>query len=1045
MLSLRTLLCALVALCAFAAPDAAAQAPARATVLRYETQVAGIGNVLTFGPQATFNFTSASPTDLQLIVSDGTSAAVLRFAPGAGQAFAVGPVELALPYFSHFNHPGIDTFPSSCTQDFARFVILETVFDSAFQLVSLAVDFNVHCAGQSVFGELRFNSAVPLAADKPSATSPDPFAFIPATGVVPGTLMVSNATSVEGIRTAAPISIVGGEYSVNGGPFTSASGMVNDHDRVVVRRAAAADVGTTVTATLTAGGVASDFNVTTFTPGQPFTAVTMDGPLNLGATIHVDARPPDWTITAAPDPLHGGFPEILASGPGGGLQITFGTDNFEKPGVYEEANDLAGLPFLDLGVAACTPVAQRFVIHEASAVAGVMDRLAMSFTRWCAGSQTPVFGEVRINSAVPLPSMFLQPHTTPYPFELRAQMPVAAGAIVRSNRIAIDGVNQPVPISIVGGEYSLNGGPFTSAPGVAHPRDDIVVQAVASRFPGGTRSATFTAGDYSATLNVQAYAPSMSLTGLYLQGTQPGGVTRLLLSPLRFTSLATIGGVIQFLATAPIDQGWFATIAAPGNAPLAPGPYEHAAHVQFQAQAQVQPGLDLQASSSFGCSQVFGRFDVREAVYDAAGNPQHLAVDFEHHCDFLAAPPTFGEMRYNSLVPFSALLGNACSAADPACVADMAVAQSFASSVDLGSTTTLTLTALNAGPAVGHNVVVSGMLPSSLVLAGVPPGCTAVAGGVSCVAAAIAPGSSVAFPLTVRGAADGPFTTTATVAAEEIDNNTANNAATASGTVHTDARVVNLSTRGLVITGPNVMIGGFVIGGTTPKTVVITAIGPSLLAGGVPNALPDPTLTLFRSSDGAVIAANDDWQAAPNAADMQAVGLAPADPHESAIMMTLPPGAYTAIVSFKSGDPGVGIVAVYEADHPESPLVNISTRGFVATGFEELIGGFIVQGTQPRTFVVTGIGPSLAAEGVAAPLADPVLRLVRSSDGATVATNDDWGAAANAAQLQALGLAPADAKESAILVTLEPGAYTALLSGVGGGAGVGLVAVYTLP
>jgi len=241
------------------------------------------------------------------------------------------------------------------------------------------------------------------------------------------------------------------------------------------------------------------------------------------------------------------------------------------------------------------------------------------------------------------------------------------------------------------------------------------------------------------------------------------------------------------------------------------------------------------------------------------------------------------------------------------------------------------------------------------------------------------------------------------------------------------------------------MIGGFIIGGATPKTVVVTATGPSLIGAGIPNALPNPTLTLFRSSDGAILASNDDWQAAPNAAGIRAAGFAPAHAQESAIMMTLPPGAYTAIVSGAGGFTGVGIVAVYEVDHPESPLVNISTRGQVLTGGDVMIGGFIVQGTQPRTVVVTGIGPSLAAGGVASPLSNPVLQLVRSADGATVATNDDWGTAANAAQLQALGLAPANARESAILVTLEPGAYTAILSGAAGATGVGLVAVYTLP
>jgi len=261
----------------------------------------------------------------------------------------------------------------------------------------------------------------------------------------------------------------------------------------------------------------------------------------------------------------------------------------------------------------------------------------------------------------------------------------------------------------------------------------------------------------------------------------------------------------------------------------------------------------------------------------------------------------------------------------------------------------------------------------------------------------------------------------------------------------TPTTLSNISTRGQVLTGDNVMIGGFIIGGSTPKTVVVTATGPSLLGAGIPNALADPVLTLVRSSDGAVIGTNDDWRAAANAGDIQAAGFAPAHEQESAIMMTLPPGAYTAIVSGAGGTAGVGIVAVYEVDHPESPLVNISTRGEALTGGDVMIGGFIVQGSAPQAVVVTGTGPSLTGAGIPNALGDPTLTLVRSSDGAVIATNDDWGAATNAAQIQASGFAPAHAKESAILMTLEPGAYTAILSGVGGGTGVGLVAVYALP
>jgi hypothetical protein len=248
-----------------------------------------------------------------------------------------------------------------------------------------------------------------------------------------------------------------------------------------------------------------------------------------------------------------------------------------------------------------------------------------------------------------------------------------------------------------------------------------------------------------------------------------------------------------------------------------------------------------------------------------------------------------------------------------------------------------------------------------------------------------------------------------------------------------------------VLTGNDVMIGGFVIGGTANKTVAIVATGPSLAAYGISNPLANPTLTLVRSSDQSVIATNDNWGTAANAAQLSAAGFAPTNSLESAILISLPPGAYTGIVSGVSGGTGVGIVAVYEVDHPEVPLVNISTRGQVLTGNDVMIGGFVIQGTDPQTVVIVATGPSLAAYGIANPLANPTLTLVRSSDQTVIATNDNWGTSANAAQITAAGFAPSNSLESAIMVTLPPGAYTAIVSGVGNGTGVGVIAVYTLP
>ena len=251
-------------------------------------------------------------------------------------------------------------------------------------------------------------------------------------------------------------------------------------------------------------------------------------------------------------------------------------------------------------------------------------------------------------------------------------------------------------------------------------------------------------------------------------------------------------------------------------------------------------------------------------------------------------------------------------------------------------------------------------------------------------------------------------------------------------------RLVNISTRMQVLTGENQLIGGFVIGGTTAKNVIVRARGPSLTAAGITNPLANPTLQLF--SGQTVIASNDDWGAAANAAAITASGFAPANAQEAAILMTLNPGPYTAIVSGVGATTGVGLVEVFEIDQTASPLVNISTRGSVLTGDDVMIGGFVIQGTQQQTVLIRGLGPSLSAFGIASPLANPSIQLL---SGATVlATNDDWGQAANAADITGTGQAPSNPLESAILITLNPGPYTVIVSGVGGTTGVGLVEVF---
>ena len=254
-------------------------------------------------------------------------------------------------------------------------------------------------------------------------------------------------------------------------------------------------------------------------------------------------------------------------------------------------------------------------------------------------------------------------------------------------------------------------------------------------------------------------------------------------------------------------------------------------------------------------------------------------------------------------------------------------------------------------------------------------------------------------------------------------------------------RLMNISTRGLVQTGDNVMIGGFIIEGNAPKNVVIRARGPSLAALGVPGVLANPILQLF--SGQTQIDSNDNWQAHPNAAQVISSTFAPTNPNEAAIFTTIGPGAFTAIVTGAGGGTGIAIVEVFEVDGPDRQLINISTRGFVSTGDNVMIGGFIIGGTTNQTVLVRARGPSLTALGVPGALANPTLEIY--SGQTLVASNDNWQTNFNASAIQATGNAPTDANESAVLASLPPGPYTAIVRGVGNNSGVGIVEVFAVP
>ena len=285
-------------------------------------------------------------------------------------------------------------------------------------------------------------------------------------------------------------------------------------------------------------------------------------------------------------------------------------------------------------------------------------------------------------------------------------------------------------------------------------------------------------------------------------------------------------------------------------------------------------------------------------------------------------------------------------------------------------------------------------------------------------------------------------TATPTPPATPTPTPTAKPSATATPSPTPGAQAVNLSTRMRVQTGDNVGIGGFISTGSAPKRVLVRAIGPSLTQFGVPNALADPVLELHGPGTFATIT-NDDWRQTQEA-EIQATGIPPANNLESAIVATLAPGAYTAIVKGNGNTSGVGLVEVYDLSQAVlAKLANISTRAFVSTGDNIVIAGFMLGNHSGNDrIVVRGIGPSLTAAGVLNALADPTLEL-RDSNGSLLVANNNWqDNPAQAAELTAAGLAPTNNLESGVATALPPGLYTALLAGVNNGVGIGLVEVY---
>jgi hypothetical protein len=245
----------------------------------------------------------------------------------------------------------------------------------------------------------------------------------------------------------------------------------------------------------------------------------------------------------------------------------------------------------------------------------------------------------------------------------------------------------------------------------------------------------------------------------------------------------------------------------------------------------------------------------------------------------------------------------------------------------------------------------------------------------------------------------------------------------------------NISTRAVVGTDDNVLIGGFIITGNQEKKVVVRAMGPSLP---VPGKLANPRLDLYGGSQ--LLESNDNWQTSPNAQAIIDSTVAPGNSLEAAVVRSLPPGGYTAVVNGVGGT-GIGTIEIYDLDPAaDAKLANISSRGIVQTGDNAMIGGIIIVGTSAQKVIVRAIGPSLPLAGK---LLDPMVELY-NQNGVSIGANDNWRTGGQEAEIIASTVPPLNEAEAAIVQTLPPAGYTAIVRGKDGTTGLALVEVYAL-